>query len=217
MRAAAAGWIVTGALILWSAGCASENKTFGVTTAGPTKTSAPESASVPVPPPPAPTRATTPEVSVCELFSTADVTGVLGLDVSEVTKTKEGPDTVCTWRAKKAGETPAWRKEDPVAEFEGGLVTIRRAPASAYGDLVRNVEAEAKSQKAAGRQDLSWIGNGAFAIGASVSGVPIWRAVAQHGRLVTAVQVSGARSKSSVATVGDFLTWTIARSGDQIQ
>jgi hypothetical protein len=109
------------------------------------------------------------------------------------------------------------RKEDPVAEFEGGLVTIRRAPASAYGDLVRNVEAEAKSQKAAGRQDLSWIGNGAFAIGASVSGVPIWRAVAQHGRLVTAVQVSGARSKSSVATVGDFLTWTIARSGDQIQ
>jgi hypothetical protein len=28
------------------------------------------------------------------------------------------------------------RKEDPVAEFEGGLVTIHRAPASASGDLV---------------------------------------------------------------------------------
>jgi len=154
---------------------------------------------------------------VCKLFSTAGVTGVLGLDVSAVEKTKEGPSTVCTWRAKERAETPAWRKEDPVANFEGGLVTIRQAPASAYVDLVRKVEDEANSQKAAGRQELSWIGNGAFAIGASVSGVPIWRAVALHGGLVTAVQVSGARSKSSVATVSDLLMSTIARSGDRAE
>jgi hypothetical protein len=218
MRATAMGWIVTGALILGSSSCASENKTFGVTTAGPTKTSAPESTPVPVPAPQEPpARATTARVSVCKLFSTADVTGVLGLDVSAVEKTKEGPSTVCTWRAKERAETPAWRKEDPVATFEGGLVTVRQAPASAYGDLVRKVEDEANSQKAAGRQELSWIGNGAFAIGASVSGVPIWRAVALHGGLVTAVQVSGARSKSSVATVSDLLMSTIARSGDRAE
>ena len=214
---AAVGWVLSGVLILGSAGCSGEDKTFGVTTAGPTKTSAPESTPVPVPTPKAPAPAASPKTPVCELFSTEDVTGVLGPEVTEVAKTSEGPYTVCTWRAKNAADTPAWREEDPVAEFEGGLVTIRRGPASAYGDLARTVEEEARSQKAAGRHELSWLGNGAFAIGASVSGVPIWRAVAQHDGVVTAVQVSGARSRSSVATVGDFLTLTIARSGDQAE
>jgi hypothetical protein len=209
---AAAGLLVTGMLILASAGCGRDETTFGATTAGPTKTSAPEAAPTRAPRSHAPTPAPAARTSVCELFTAAEITRVLGLAVSEVAQTREGPYTVCTWRAKKASVTPAWRETDPVAEFEGGLVTVRRGGNRQYDDLARTVKAQARSQDAAGRQDLAWLGNGAFAIGASVSGVPIWRAVAPHGEWVTAVQVSGARSEASVATASDFLMLTIARS-----
>jgi hypothetical protein len=50
-----------------------------------------------------------------------------------------------------------------------------------------------------------------FALGASVSGVPIWNAATLQGDLMTAVEVSGAQSKSSVATVTDFLVEVLAR------
>src|SRR5687768_13033931 len=103
---AAVGWVVSGILVLGSAGCSSEDKTFGVATAGPTKTTAPESTPAPVPTPTAQATAAKPKIPVCELFSAADVTGVLGPEVTEVAKTSEGPYTVCTWRAKKAAETP---------------------------------------------------------------------------------------------------------------
>jgi hypothetical protein len=41
--------------------------------------------------------------------------------------------------------------------------------------------------------------------------VPIWNAVTLQGDLMTSVEVSGAQSKSSVATVTDFLVEVLAR------
>jgi hypothetical protein len=146
------------------------------------------------------------------LFTTAEINEVLGLDVARAIESKHGPYVVCTWKAKEEPEVPAWRRSDPVSQWDDGVVSITRGQAKDYADLARKVTALAEKKKAMGRQDLTWMGGGAFAIGASVSGVPLWHAVATHDGLVTAVEVSGATSKSSVASVSDFLLLTMERS-----
>jgi hypothetical protein len=191
-------------LILPLAACgASEPKAYGPTAAGPTKTSGPSTAAPADVPSLAaePTRATT-GAALCNLFTTAEVTDRLGLEVSKGTATKSGPYSVCTWKTTKAVN-----KRVP----GGGIVTITRADGRNYPDLEKKITAMAKTKKAHGRRDLQGIGDTAFALGASVSGVPIWNAATLQGDLVTAVEVSGAQSKSSVATVTDSLVEVLAR------
>jgi hypothetical protein len=73
------------------------------------------------------------------------------------------------------------------------------------------VTAVAEAKGAGGRQELTHLYPGGFAVGASVSGVPLWTAVALHEDAVIAVEVSGADSRSSIATVSDFLGRTLDR------
>jgi hypothetical protein len=96
--------------------------------------------------------------------------------------------------------------------WDDGIVTITRGDARNYTHLAKRVMALAKPKKATGRQDLPSIGAGAFAIGASVSGVPIWHAVGLQNDVAVAVEVSGAESNSSIATVSQFLLVTLSRS-----
>jgi hypothetical protein len=150
--------------------------------------------------------------SPCALFSTQEVSRVLGLEVRQVERSRQGVYVVCTWRAKNEPKVPSWRRGDPVTETDDGIVTITRAAARYFNDLERQVTATARRRNADAREDLYGIGLGAFAIGGSVSGVPIWNAVARHDEHVTAVEVSGADSRSGIATIKDFLALTIART-----
>ena len=93
----------------------------------------------------------------------------------------------------------------------GGIVTITRADGAQYAALEKKIVAIAQAKKARGRKELEGVGDRAFAIGASVSGVPIWNAAVLHSGLLTGVEVSGAKSKSSIATVKDFLIEILAR------
>jgi hypothetical protein len=140
--------------------------------------------------------------ALCNLFTTAEITDRLGLEVSKGTAVKSGPYSVCTWKTTKAvnARVPG-----------GGIVTITRADGRYYRDFEKKVTAVAKAQKAHGRRDLQRIGDTAFALGASVSGVPIWHAATLQGDLMTAVELSGAKSKSSVGTITDFLIEVLAR------
>ena len=192
------------AMVLGVAGCAQRQETYGAGSAGPTVSSTPSVRPV------APTTAAAtsapprPKRSPC-LFSDADITDLLGLAVLPGTRTRQGSTVVCTWKAKDEPAVPRWRRSDPVTRWDDGLVTITRAPATHYTDVADRVVALARLQKATGRQELPSAGEGGFAIGASVSGVPIWHAVAVHHGQVVAVEVSGAGTQSSLATVSDFL------------
>jgi hypothetical protein len=107
---------------------------------------------------------------------------------------------------------PSWRQGDPVLDIDDGIVTITRGRANHYADLEQSVTDVAVAQRATGRQELTNVGGSfAFAIGASVSGVPIWKAVAVDGEAVVAVEVSGAESNSSLAVVADFLDRVLRR------
>jgi len=193
-------------LALVLTGCAAEEtRTYGPTTAGPTKTSGPRTSS--------PTEAPTSEdpalapvrvtgAALCELFSTAEIGDVLGLAVGKVVVSKQGAYSVCTWKTTKAvnAKVPG-----------GGIVTITRADGGRYAEYSKKITAIAQAKKARGRKVLEGVGDQAFAIGASVSGVPIWNAAVLQGGLLTGVEVSGAKSKASIATVKAFMIEILAR------
>jgi hypothetical protein len=190
-------------LILLLTGCgASKPKAYGPTTAGPTKTSKPStSGPTEVPSLPAEHIHAT-GAALCNLFTTAEITDRLGLEVAKGTAVKSGPYSVCTWKT-----TAAVNKRVP----GGGIVTITRADGRNFPDFEKKITAAGKIKKAHGRRHLQGIGDTAFALGASVSGVPNWNAATLEGNLMTAVEVSGAKSKSSIATVTDFLVEVLAR------
>lgn len=207
-------WLALAAVALGTPACAAEQRSYGTPTAGPTRTSTP-SPRPDVQPSPAPHRSASrrsTSASVCDLFTTAEISRWLGLAVAHgASRSREGY-RVCTWRALDAPTVPAWRVGDPVLDIDNGIVTITRGRASRYADLEEAVTDVAVAQGAAGRQELFQVGGSfAFAIGASVSGVPIWKAVALDGEAVVAVEVSGADSNSSLATVSDFLARTLRR------
>ncbi|WP_433022648.1 hypothetical protein [Kribbella sp. CA-294648] len=189
--------LVAGALLV--AGCAGEEPTtYGPTTAGPVtrpKTAAPEPAPS-LPEIEEPTQAAA--KPLCEMFSTAEISARLGLPVRKVVAGKRGPYSVCTWTTVKPVEG-------------GGIVSITRADAGQYAAFSREMVAEAKSKKARGRKQLEGVGDEGFAIGASVSGVPIWYAAVVHADRLTGVQLSGAGSKSSVGTIKAFMIEVLAR------
>ena len=194
------GLLALAVLTLLLAGCGtSEPKAYGPATAGPTKTPK-KSTSVPagVDTLPAEHVYATGAAALCKLFTTAEITERLGLKVSNGTPAKSGPYSVCTWKTIK-----------PVVG--GGVVTITRAEGKNFPDFEKEVTALAKTQKAHGRRQLKKVGDTAFALGASVSGVPIWHAVTLQGDLMTAVEMSGAKSKSSVGTITGFLIEVLAR------
>lgn len=204
------------AVLAGTASCAGEQAGYGPTTAGPTITASPSASppeplavEEPAPRRPRPTRR--PVTSLCQLFTTAEVTRWLGLPVASGTPNTEGPYRVCSWRALEPPRVPDWRVGDPVLEHDDGIVTITLGRAADYVVLGERVVNLAEGKRASGRQDLPKIGAGAFAVGASVSGVPIWNAVALHEDTVVAVEVSGADSRSSIATVTEFLGQTLDR------
>jgi hypothetical protein len=189
--------LVAGALLV--SGCAGEEPTtYGPTSAGPTtrpETTEPEP-EISLPEIEEPTLAAA--KSLCEMFSTAEISARLGLPVRKAVARKRGPYSVCTWTAVK-----------PVDG--GGVVTITRADAGQYAAFSRDLIAEAGSRKARGRKQLEGVGDEGFAIGASVSGVPIWYAAVVHGDLLSGVQLSGAGSKASVGTIKAFMIEVLAR------
>jgi hypothetical protein len=198
-------------LILGLASCANEPVGFGATTAGPTMTSPPSES--PEAAPSTPATASTPGTSAspCGLFTRAEITKVLGLAVRRAVPSRPGHYLRCTWKAQQKPAVPSWRRSDPVTNWDDGIVTITSGDVKRYGELAKRVTALAGRQRATGRKELTWIGPGAFAIGGSISGVPIWHAIAVHHGRVIAVEVSGAESRSSVAVVGDFLFSTLDR------
>ena len=195
---AAAAVVVVGV-----AGCSSDKRSYGASSAGPTISAQPST------PAPASTQPSATESArlvrgrLC-LFSAAQVARILGLPVRPAEFAVDGPLVVCTWRSTVKPVVPPWRRTDPVTHWDDGIVTITRTDPAHYDALVSRVVSLARRQKATGRHPLPGVGSGAFAIGASVSGVPLWHAVAlDHGRAF-AVEVSGADSRSSQATVSDF-------------
>jgi hypothetical protein len=178
-------------------GCAAaEPTTYGATVAGPTITNK-SSAPAPQPTLPAdeqPVNRVTGE-SLCGLFSSAEIGATLGLPVGKVAVSKDGPYSVCTWKSTKGG----------------GTVTITRADGNYYAAFEKKIAAAAQARKARGRKELEGIADEAFAIGASVSGVPIWYGAALLGGVLTGIEVSGAGSKASIATAKGFMIEILAR------
>jgi hypothetical protein len=179
------------------AGCAAgEPTTYGPTVAGPTIVA---KSSAPVAPPSLPADEQPVNrvsgKSLCALFSSADISSTLGLKVGKVAVSKQGPYSVCTWKAAKGD----------------GTVTITRAPGNYYPAFENKIVAAAKARKARGRKDLDGIADQAFAIGASVSGVPIWYGAALLGGVLTGVELSGAGSQAGIATIKGFLIEILAR------
>lgn len=187
--------LLAGVLVL--AGCAAEEPTtYGPTVAGPTKTSTP-SAAPSVPPLPVEEEPIVRKsgAALCSTFSTAEISELLGLPVRKVVVSKRGPYSVCTWKTVK-GE---------------GIVSITRGDGSLYSAYEKEIVAEANKKKARGRKELDGVGEVAFAIGASVSGVPNWYAAVLQGGYLTGIQVAGAGSTASIATAKAFMIEILAR------
>ncbi|WP_328323096.1 DUF3558 domain-containing protein [Kribbella sp. NBC_00382] len=187
------------AAVLLVAGCAAEEPTtYGPTTAGPTirpKTSAPVDESTL---PPIEEESTAPPKPLCEIFSTAEISTTLGLAVRKAVTSKNGPYITCTWATVKPVDGP-------------GVVTITRGDGSLYTAYSQKMIGEAKAKKARGKKLLEGVGDQGFAIGASVSGIPIWYAAVEHAGVLTGVQLSGAGSKASVGTIKAFMIEILAR------
>jgi hypothetical protein len=211
------------AMALSLAGCGDHGrKLYGADTdlVGPTRTATPtpspreatpQSAAAAPSSPSSPSSTSRRGTSRCDLFTRAEIEKILGLQVAPVvTSSRDGMD-VCTWRSTETPKVKSWLKGDPVLEHDEGVVSITRGPIERAASLEARVVEEAKRKKAGGRQELPHLGRGAFAIGASVSGVPIWYAVGLDRDEVVGVQVSGADSRSGVGTVTDFLGRTLAR------
>ena len=197
-----------------TAGCAGETQSFGVTSAGPTKSATRAAEPAGRTASERPERRAQPRrtpSTLCELFPTGQVTSWLGLSVRPGRLSSRGRFQTCTWRAAESPRVPSWRVGDPVLATDDGIVTITRGPVDGYSTLAERITATARAKKASSTKDLTQFGTGAFAIGASVSGVPIWKAVAIDGSFVVAVEMSGADSRSSVARVGEFLGETLRR------
>jgi hypothetical protein len=203
---------VAAVAVVGVAGCTSDQPTYGAASAGPTLSAEPTTPdAVPSAAPSVTESSTRERVRPC-VFSTGEIAKVLGLPVRPAVRTVRGPSVVCTWRSTVEPVVPAWRGTDPVTHWDDGIVTITRTDSAHYDALVSEVVSLAHRQKATGRHPLPGVGGDAFAIGASVSGVPIWHAVAlAHGQAV-AIEVSGADSHASQATVSDFLL-TVADEG----
>jgi hypothetical protein len=187
------------AAVLLVAGCAAEEPTtYGPTTAGPTlrpKTSGPAPGpSVPeiVEPTEAPLK------PLCEMFTTAEISSTLGLAVRKAVTSKNGPYITCTWTTVKPVDGP-------------GVVTITRGDGSLYSAFSQKMIGDAKAKKARGKKLLEGVGDQGFAIGASVSGIPIWYAAVEHAGVLTGVNISGAGSKASVGTIKAFMIEILAR------
>jgi hypothetical protein len=178
-------------------GCAAaEPTTYGPTVAGPTKTDKPSAPPVQqsLPEDEQPVARVTGK-TLCGLFSSAEISATLGLPVGKVAESKQGPYSVCTWKSAKGG----------------GTVSITRADGKYYADFEKKIVAAAKARKARGRKELEGIADEAFAIGASVSGVPIWYGAALLGGVLTGIEVSGAGSSASIATAKGFMIEILAR------
>lgn len=190
--------VVAVALIGVLAGCAAgEPTTYGPTVAGPTKTSTP---GAPLPPDPALDDPEEPVARVtgktlCQLFTSAEISKALGLPVGKVVASRQGRYSRCVWKSAKGD----------------GIVAITRGDGADYEALKQQFVAEATAAKARGRKDLAGVGDVGFAIGASVSGIPNWRAVAVNAGVLTGVQMSGEGSLAGLGTIKEFLIDLLAR------
>ena len=176
-------------------GCAAEEPTtYGPTVAGPTLRDKPSKPTAPpsLPEDEQPVARVTGK-TLCDRFSTAEISATLGLRIGKVAVSKQGPYFVCTWKSAH------------------GVVSITRADGKYYTDFEKRIVAAAKARKARGRKELEGIADKAFAIGASVSGVPIWYGAALLGGLLTGIEISGAGSKASIATAKGFMIEILAR------
>lgn len=187
------------ATVLLLAGCAAEEPTtYGPSVAGPTvrpKTSEPTTVD---PSLPNIEETEAPPKPLCQMFTTAEITAALGLPVRNAVTGKSGPYVTCTWTTVKPVDGP-------------GNITITRADGAQYDAFSKQVIAEAQTKKARGKKLLEGVGDEGFAIGASVSGVPIWYAVVEHAGVLTGVQIAGAGSKASVGTIKAFMIEILAR------
>lgn len=190
-------------LVAGAAGCgAAEPKEYGATQAGPTKVSKPLIADQP--PRVEDSGSDEPKVvtssaGLCALYTEAQIEEFLGRPVREGRPGTSKTNASCTWPG--TGK-PVKTKGSPPVPI---VVSITRAKATRYDAIHENTVAKAESRSAGGAQIIRGVGDEAFAIGASVKGVPIWYGGARHGDWMTVVEMSGGNTKAGVASVTEFL------------
>jgi hypothetical protein len=217
VRSRAAACVLTLAVQSVVVACAAGAEVeYGAGRVGPTTDAGPTTPATASPAParkegPSKAREPRPPRTVCGLFSTAAVSDRLGLEVADGALTRRGTERTCTWNAVADPRVPKWRIGDPVLRHDDGIVTVTTAPGKAYRAVRARIERKSHARGGSAQQELDQFGPDAFAMGASVSGVPLWFAVARHEGRVVAVEVSGADSRASIATVIEFLGQTLAR------
>lgn len=221
MRRRVAASLLAFAAILATSACAQNDTEYGAATAGPTL--APDPSSAPVgstagarevaSPEPTEAAASAPgrKKGVCDLFTVEEVTTRLGAAVNDGSAGSEGGVESCTWKVRTPAKLPGWLTGDPVLPHAQGTVTVTRAPAGQARALQRTMLTDAEEVKADTRVDLRDMGTGAFAIGGSVSGVPIWRAMAVRRDIAVSVRLSGYGTLAGEAEVKGFLGDVLTR------
>jgi hypothetical protein len=192
------------------AGCgAAEPKEYGATDAGPTKVAKPLITDQPPPSDPVAEdvgpKVVATSAGLCKLYTTDEIGTWIGRSVRAGKAGTGSSYASCVWngtgKATKAKGAPAVTT----------VVSITRGEASAYDAYRKQIVALAKSRSAGGSQVVRGVGDEAFAIGASVKGIPIWYGGTRHGDWMTIVEMSGGGTKAGVASVTEFLLDIIER------
>ena len=192
------------------AGCgAAEPKEYGATEAGPTKTAKPLITDQPPPADPVEEevgpRVVTTSVGLCKLYTADEIGTWIGRPVRAGKPGTGASNASCAWRG--TGQATKAKGAPPVTT----VVSITRGEASSYEAYRKQIVALAKSRSAGGSQVVRGVGDEAFAVGASVKGIPIWYGGTRHGDWMTVVEMSGGGTKAGVASVTEFLLDIIER------
>ncbi|MBM7791019.1 hypothetical protein [Tenggerimyces flavus] len=192
-------------LVAAAAACGVEEpKEYGATRAGPTKVSKPLIADQPPQVDDSAENEDEPKVvtssaGLCKLYTQEQIGEFLGRSVREGRPGTSKTSASCVWAG--TGKPTKTKGAPPVPI----VVSITRAKATRYDTIHANTVEMAESRSAGGAQVIRGVGDEAFAIGASVKGVPIWYGGARHGDWMTVVEMSGGNSKAGVVSVTEFL------------
>jgi hypothetical protein len=197
--------VVLVVLLFTAVACAGDAKEYGATEAGPTKRAQPLVADKAPPAEEPGQKVVTTSAGLCELYTPAEIEERLGLPVHEGKPVAGKSYASCRWLG--VGMPAEAKGVRPVPT----VVSITRGKAGQYADYRASITAVAEQRSASGGQDLRGVGDEAYAIGASVKGIPIWYGGARHEDWMTAVEMSGGGSKAGVASVTELLLDIIER------